>query len=524
MQAHVVAVEKRFPSSREQFEEIVVWLDSDEARAMNHREVEDALESKGRELLRRLYQDHMFLRGPAEVVGPVVGSDGIARGQRRKGEERSLTVVFGDVTVPRTGCMARGATRLYPVDAELNLPEAVYSHGVQRRVAEEAAKNSFDEVVKSMARHTGANVPKRQAEQLCATAAKDFDAFYSTRAASEDKPATPTGSVIVVTADGKGVVMRKQDLREATRKKAATRKHKLDKRLSKGEKKNAKRMATVAAVYTVAPFVRTPEEIVASLGGEPVATPKKRPRPEKKRVWASLEKEPEQVIDDAFKEAWRRDPERRKTWVALVDGNETQLRILAEEALERDIALVVILDVIHVIEYLWKAALAFHAEGSPETEKWVGEHLLEVLRGHSSNVAAGIRRSATLRGLPAAKRKPVDKCADYLLKYTDFLHYDQYLAAGLPIATGVIEGACRHLIKDRMDLTGARWSLDGAEAILKLRALRSSGDFDDYWQFHETNEWERNHASRYANGRPPTTRPVTPKAGRKPRPHLRVVK
>jgi hypothetical protein len=524
MQAHAVAVEKPFTSSREQFEEIVVWLDSDEAWAMNHRELEDAMEAKGRELLRRLYQDHLDLRGPAEVVGPVVGSDGIARGQRRTGEERALTVVFGDVTVPRTGCTARGATRLYPLDAELNLPEGVYSHGVQRRVAEEAAKNSFDEVVESMSRHTGANVPKRQAEELCATAAKDFDAFYATRAASEEKPTTPSGSIVVVTADGKGVVMRKEDLREATRKKAETRTHKLDKRLSKGEKKNAKRMATVAAVYTVAPFVRTPEEIVAGLGGEPAATPKKRPRPEQKRVWASLEKEPDQVIDDAFEEAWRRDRERKKTWVALVDGNETQLRILAAEAIERDISLVVILDVIHVIEYLWKAALAFHAEGTPEAEQWVSERLLEVLRGHSSNVAAGIRRSATLRDLSAAKRKPADTCANYLLKYADFLHYDQYLAAGLPIASGVIEGACRHLIKDRMDLTGARWSLDGAEAILKLRALRSSGDFDDYWLFHETKEWERNHAARYANGRPPPTTPAAPKAGRKSHSHLRLVK
>jgi hypothetical protein len=524
MEAHAVAVEKPFASAREQFEGIVVWLDSDEARAMNHREVEDALEAKGRELLRRLYQSHLDLRGPAAILGPVVGSDGVARGQRRTGEERSLRVVFGDVTVPRTACMARGATRLYPADAELNLPAEVYSHGVQRRVAEEAAKNSFDEVVESMARHTGAHVPKRQAEQLCATAAKDFDAFYATRAVSAEKPAPATGSIVVITADGKGVVMRKEDLREATRKKAETRTHKLDKRLSKGEKKNAKRMATVAAVYTIAPFARTPEEIVASLAGEPAATGAKRPRPEHKRVWASLEKEPGQVIDDAFQEAGRRDPERQKTWVALVDGNETQLSILAKEALERDVSLVIILDVIHVIEYLWKAALVFHGEGRPETEKWVSEHLLEVLRGHSSNVAAGIRRSATLRDLPAAKRKPIDKCADYLLKYADFLHYDRYLAAGLPIATGVIEGACRHLIKDRMDVTGARWSLAGAEAILKLRALRSSGDFDDYWQFHETKEWERNHAARYANGRPPPTRAVAHKAGRRSRAHLQVVK
>lgn len=108
------------------------------------------------------------------------------------------------------------------------------------------------------------------------------------------------------------------------------------------------------------------------------------------------------------------------------------------------------------------------ASSEPQAEQWVSERLLEILRGRSSQVAAGIRRSATRRGLGAKVRLPLDKCADYLLKYRDYLRYDQYLAAGLPIATGVIEGACRRLVKDPMGLTGARWRLAGAEAVLTL--------------------------------------------------------
>ena len=119
-------------------------------------------------------------------------------------------------------------------------------------------------------------------------------------------------------------------------------------------------------------------------------------------------------------------------------------------------------------------------------------------------VAAGIRRSATLLNLSPRARLPVDKCADYLLKYRDFLRYDEYLAAGYPIATGVIEGACRYLVKDRMELTGARWSLAGAESVLRLRALRASGDFAPYWKFHLEQERKRHHAKRYADGQPPT--------------------
>ena len=134
-------------------------------------------------------------------------------------------------------------------------------------------------------------------------------------------------------------------------------------------------------------------------------------------------------------------------------------------------------------------------------------HLLEILRGKASLVAAGMRRSATLRAMATAERKPVDDCADYLLNYSPYLQYDKALAEGVPIATGVIEGACRHLVEDRMNLTGARWSLTGAEAVLRLRALRSSNDFDAYWKFHEQQEYERNHASHYANHRVPSTVP-----------------
>jgi hypothetical protein len=190
--------------------------------------------------------------------------------------------------------------------------------------------------------------------------------------------------------------------------------------------------------------------------------------------------------------------------------NETQLRLIKEIAAKRGVEVTIQLDVIHVIEYLWRAAYCFHEDRTPEAEAWVTERLLEILRGKSSDVAAGIRRSATLRGLERDARSAADDCADYLLKYRGHLDYDIALAAGLPIAAGVIEGACRYLVKDRMDITGARWGLAGAEAILRLRALRASGDFDEYWAFHEQREHARNHAARYAGPPPPTIVPVRP--------------
>jgi hypothetical protein len=198
-----------------------------------------------------------------------------------------------------------------------------------------------------------------------------------------------------------------------------------------------------------------------------------RPPVQNKRVWASLEKTPEEVLEEAFVEGLRRDPGRNKTWVGLVDGNAKQLEVLEALARKHAVQLTLVMDIIHVVEYLWDASVAFHDEASVLREQWVTERLLNILCGNAAQVAAGMRRSATLRSLSPQQRRPVDAAARYLLNHQQYMRYDQYLAAGLPIATGVIEGACRHLVADRMDGV-ARWSLKGAEAVLRLRALRSA--------------------------------------------------
>jgi len=159
-----------------------------------------------------------------------------------------------------------------------------------------------------------------------------------------------------------------------------------------------------------------------------------------------------------------------------------------------------VVDFIHVIEYIWKAAWCFHPEGDPNAEQWVRTQARQVLAGRAGIVAAAIRRKATYHGLDPGKRKPADTAAAYLLAKKPYLDYPTALAQGWPIATGVIEGACRHLVKDRMDVTGARWGLDGAEAILKLRTLISNGDFEQYWTWHLAQEQQRIHNSRYLGG------------------------
>lgn len=186
------------------------------------------------------------------------------------------------------------------------------------------------------------------------------------------------------------------------------------------------------------------------------------------------------IVADIFDEADRRDLDHARDWVALVDANNHQIQRIRAEAVARDKPVAIVCDFVHVLEYLCKAAWSFHAEADPAAEQWVRHHARNVLDDKATRVAAAIRRQATTSALTPKQREGTDICARYLTNKAAYLDYPTALTHGWPIATGVIEGACRHLVKDRMNLTEARWDLDGAEAILKLRALHSNDNFDEY--------------------------------------------
>jgi hypothetical protein len=488
-----------FVAAREQFEKLMGDLRSESARGLEHGEAESLIAREGNELMRRLMQGYVDQRTAAEErCEGVTGADGEERRYCRA-RSRLLVTLFGEVTIRRLGYSGARLESVFPLDAALNLAPNKYSQGVRRKVGLEVAKGSFEEAVKAIQEGTGAKVPKRQAEELSRAISVDFDEFYARPPVQEDTrlvaeasaPVEEARDLLVMSTDGKGIVVRKQDLREATRKKAEATTHKLKARLSKGEKRNRKRMATVASVYEVAPHLRTAQQIM----GQDESSAPKRPRIQNKRVWASLRQTPAEVIEEMFAEAERRDPKHERTWLVLVDGQEAQQREVEAAIARHRTDVVVIQDFVHVLEYLWKAAYCFHADGTQEAETWVFERAHALLQGKVSDVAAGMRRSATRQGISQEARAPVDKCADYLLKNKERFDYATALANGWPIATGIIEGACRHLVKDRMDLTGARWSLDGAEAVLRLRSLRASGDFEEYMAFHHHQERQRNYVS-----------------------------
>ncbi len=494
------ATQDAFAGSRKLFETVLDYLRGDEARGLTHSELEDSLGSRARELVCQLYQDHLDLRAAREArCEQVADTDGVAHRSIEAGHTRPLVTVFGEVEVERLAYRSKAAQNLYLADAALNLPAERHSHGLRRLAALESARGSFADAQQAISRATGVQLGKRQVEQLAQRAAVDFADFY---ARCKDRPPGGEDDVVVLSVDGKGIVMRPDALRPATKKAAASSARKLETRLSKGEKRNRKRIAEVGSVYELTPVARAASDIIGS------ADHQRAPGPKTTNKWltASVVQDAAQVVSDTFDEAERRDPAHNRTWVALVDGNAHQIDRIRAEAKARGITVSIICDFVHVLEYLWKAAWCFFDEGDTTAEAWVHNKALAVLEGDASTVAAAIRRSATRRGLNGQRRKTADTCADYLLHKRPHLDYPTALASGWPIATGIIEGACRHLVKDRLDLTGARWGLDGAEAILKLRALSSNGDFELYWAFHLSQERKRTHAARYADG-------IIPKAG-----------
>ncbi|MGH8940372.1 MAG: ISKra4 family transposase, partial [Actinomycetes bacterium] len=302
-----------------------------------------------------------------------------------------------------------------------------------------------------------------------------------------------------------GIVMRPGSLRPGTAARAAQTSTKLTTRLSPGEKHGRKRMAEIVAVYDLDPAPRTVADIIptrrSSQRDESSQRdkPARRPGPVVSGKWlaANVTDDLPAVIAAMFDEAQRRDPAHERTWVALVDGNCQQIDTIRAQATTRGLTVTIVIDFVHVLEYLWKAAWTFFYPGDPDAETWVADQARTILTGRAVDAAATIRYQADEAGFRGRERAGADDTAAYLTRKAPYLDYATALASGWQIATGIIEGAARFLIKDRMDITGARWSTPGAEAILRLRAVIANGDFDKYWQYHQQQELRRNHLDRY---------------------------
>ena len=483
----------------------LVRLAGGAGRAVTLDAMEEMVLAGGRELLRGVMQHALDAQAAAEVRLPAVtGADGIRRARAERGHSRAVVTMLGQVRARRIAYRAgvKGVPSLFPRDGVLNLPRSRYSWQLQQLVVMTARDGAYEMTRELVLAVTGTGIGKRQLEEIVASAAADAAAFCAVTAQEPDtqEPGElQARAALGMSADGKGVSMRPQSRRQRTVA-PDQRKKQFEKHPGIGEK-GVKRMAEVACVWDVIPAPRTPEQVMAShhgAGEEEEMESKPAPEALCRRYTVDITADRSAAISWLFDEGERRDPGHGRDWVALVDGDNHQIRLIQAQAAARDVKVTILIDLIHVLEYLWKAGWAFHDARDPAIETWAITQALDILHGRSGQVLARIEQLEQQHPPASTEHaKNIRKVKTYLANKQPYLDYPRALANGWPVATGIIEGACRHLVQDRMGITGARWSTEGAQAILWLRVIHANHDDATYWQHHLRHEHQRNHLSRY---------------------------
>jgi len=445
---------------RTEFEGIVKHLTRPDLKRTldeTERELFGDLLRVGQELMRA----HVAAQGDGHVGPTAKGPDGqeLAFHGHKRIDYRS---VFGEVEIRRAYYWAPGQPGFCPLDARLNLPERKDSYVLIEWALRMGVQESYDESCAGLRELLGLDVPKAQLEEHVTDVGSCGRTFYDEKQAPKPKD---EGPILVACADGKGVSMKKSVPAEAP------------KRLSKGQKRQKKRMAFVGTVYTSEPRHHSEDD----------------PRPQNKEVFAELEKR-ESFAQELLERARHREKGvRRKAFLA--DGQRELWKMQKKYFPDYT----PILDWMHASEYLWKAAYLWLPESSPEAHAWVERQQRRFRRGKVKDVIREIKRlvaDGTIRG--AERQKQAQKIIAYFHRNRKRMRYDRYRRRGLPIGSGAVEGACRHLVKDRMERSGMRWTIAGAQALLFLRAIRVSGHWEAFWTWYRESERQRLYGRRAA--------------------------
>lgn len=439
----------------------------------------------GRILLRLFFITRAAVR-PAAPTGP----DGEPFAYH---DRRSVTYysVFGKLSFQRHAFIAVRQPVVCPLDAELSLPARCYSDLLREWATFGATDGSYGQTQTLLARILGLSLSEQALETSVAEDATDVTAFYEQAPDLSARP--PEATILVAQADGKGVPMVQPPAAPAAV------------RPGKGQKPGTKKEALVTAVYTIAPYPRTPAMALVALMQETErtapdleATP--RPAPVGKEVRATLAGKEAALTGLAARAAQHAGPHIQQR-VALTDGAETLQQQMRTHLPDHTL----VLDIIHAVEHLWEAANGLLGERHPERSAWVAARLEHLLLGQTQAVIAGLSEQAADQAMSARQQDLLRRTAGYYQRNAPFMCYPDYLARGWPIGTGVVEGACGHLVKDRCEQAGMRWTQAGAQAVLDLRAVRLNGDWDRYWTFHR----QQCHTRRYGGTATASTAPET---------------
>ena len=470
----IMTQERAFLKSREQLQAVEAYVEEAISQGERIDKVERELFSQLLLIGQTMLQGFVAAQGDGDA-GPTV--DQKERTLRRSEEKhtRRYLSIFGELTISRWVYAEREGQKIEaaPLDAKLSLPAGEFSYVLEDWQQRLCVKESYREGVNSLRTLLGVAPSERAAEQMNQRMTHDAERFHMHRGTP---PAEEEGELLVSTADGKGVPMRRPLLERV----------RSGPRRGKGEKANKKQMAYVGAVYSIDRYRRTADDVLDEVQRH--ERQKDRPVPQHKRLWAEMTRVREgescsgrtQLFAELAVACHERDPQQQKTLICLLDG-EAGLWSMRDEWLGHSVG---ILDIFHVLERLWLVAYCLHPEKSREAEAYVTHHLRMLLEGKVGYVIGNFKRLLNEDQVRGSPRKTVQAVITYYENNREHMHYDEYLAAGYPIGSGVAEGACRHLVKDRLEQTGMRWTVAGAQAMLYTRAIYLNDQWDDFLEYH----------------------------------------
>jgi len=460
------------------FQEMVEYVTNTKSQTRTAYEVElklfRSLLALGAKMLYLFFVQRASVR-PQEPVYTSNGTRLSYQGLRRT----SYFSVFGKIRFWRHYFHATDQQGICPLDAELSLPPRCYSDLLRDWAEYCTTTESYDESNQVLERILGLSISKLALETGVLEDAVDVQAFYEQKAVP---PANEEGPILVAQADGKGVpLVRQQPAPQPARR-------------GKGAKRNKKKEAVVTAIYTIVPYFRTPQEVADALlrdleedeSSIRELSCSERPVPVGKETRATLSGK-DVAFERLVQRAAQREGPHIQHRVALTDGDES----LQRQVQNRLSKFTLVLDIIHASEYLWNAANALLGENHPDRNSWVKEQLLLILSDRTARVIQTLEHHAQNSDLSAAQRQALNTTIGYYQRNLPYMRYGSYLAQGWPIASGVVEGACGHLVKDRMERSGMRWTLPGAQALLDLRSVRINDDWDAYQTFHRFQQHQR---------------------------------
>ena len=402
-------------------------------------------------------------------------------------QKRIVFTIFGLITFYRTKFYISMTKKVYyPLDNRLELQSGKFSYRIQDWVGFGASDQDFRTSVSLLNRIFSYDLKGMQAERIADKSSEEVDNFYEHAEFEEKKE----GEIFAVGFDDKGVPIKASDINREQDSKAV--------RLGKGQKRGVKKHCTVSVGYSFEAKKRTPEDITDSLFREQrLESPENKTTENSK--WAQNKhirgflSGKEVAINYGFDNILKRKKDKNSKIVVLIDGDRGLEKAVEKVVENRNINSIsaVILDIIHVTEYLWKAANANFGEKSKERVAWVKEQCLLILQSKLTKVIKNIEDFKSKHEGNLTKTKVFQRVITYFQNHEHMMDYKKYLELGYPIATGAIESACGHFVQSRMEKNGMRWSMKGAQKILNLRAINKNDDWEQYIKYYMKKDQEK---------------------------------